>query len=254
MKKIISLFVIVIFVFIGCKQSNKKEIIAPKKEKESFHSKQISVYGIDISKYQGGEVSELNKKKDSISFIICKATEGITYTDPKFSYNWSAIKEKGFIRGAYHFYRSNDEPVKQAQNFLNAIKGIEKTDIPPIIDFEIGGIVNKSKNEKQIKETQDLLKIFISQIEEELKCKPIIYTSFNVGNTYLNDPFFANYPLWIANYTTKEKPNLPSVWKENSWSIWQKSDNYVLDGITDDLDKFNGNLQGFEAFVNKSWQ
>ena len=79
----------------------KVENIGSKKYK-----KQPKIYGIDISMYQGKEVGEIHKKNDSLGFIICKATEGITYTDPDFSYNWKNIKEKSFIRGAYHFYRS----------------------------------------------------------------------------------------------------------------------------------------------------
>ena len=63
------------------------------------------VYGIDVSDFQGDEVDFLDKQKDSLSFVICKATEGITYTDPEFQNNWKTIPEKGFIRGAYHFYR-----------------------------------------------------------------------------------------------------------------------------------------------------
>ncbi len=44
------------------------------------------IKGIDVSKYQHSEIDEIDEA-DSLSFIICKATEGITYVDPKFKQN-----------------------------------------------------------------------------------------------------------------------------------------------------------------------
>ena len=89
-------------------------------------------YGIDISQYQGDQIEFLNKTKDSLSFVICKATEGITYIDPRFAQNWDLIKQKGFIRGSYHFYRSNDDPQSQAANYTRVISDLQKTDLPPM--------------------------------------------------------------------------------------------------------------------------
>jgi lysozyme len=63
----------------------------------------FTVCGIDISKFQGNEINQLNKQTDQLTFIICKATEGITYTDPDFKTNWPMIQSKGYVRGAYHF-------------------------------------------------------------------------------------------------------------------------------------------------------
>ncbi|WP_028889422.1 GH25 family lysozyme [Tenacibaculum ovolyticum] len=240
MKKQISIFILLTISFFSYSQ--------PKKEVKVTSDVPLFVYGIDISKYQGDEITELSKQKDSLSFIICKATEGITYTDPKFSYNWKMIKEKSFIRGVYHFYRSDDDPIAQANHFTNTIGSIKKSDIPPIIDFEAGGIdVSQS-----VEEVQHTLKIFINQLEKTLDRKPIIYTSVFTGNKYLNDSFFANYKLWIANYNGEKSPDLPNTWKEKGWLIWQRSDSYKLDGVTDDLDMFNGSLEEFKIFIKNS--
>lgn len=211
--------------------------------------KSLEVYGIDISKYQSNEIDKLDKKQDHLSFVICKATEGITYTDPKFLHNWNTIKKKLFVRGAYHFYRSNDDPIAQATHFLKTISNIEATDFPPIIDFERSGIDTSQPKNK----IQTDLKNFIAKIEKTLKCTPIIYTSVSIGNSYLDDPFFAKYPLWIASYNGQKKPTLPKIWEEKSWTIWQKSPSYKFDGFTDDFDVFNGNLQELKTFIKKSY-
>src|SRR5688572_591209 len=94
------------------------------------------IYGLDISNYQGDEIDFLNKKKDSLFFVICKATEGLTVTDSTFDRNWKAIQGKGFIKGAYHFYHCTDDPVRQAEYFSSVIGPLSKDDFPPVIDFE----------------------------------------------------------------------------------------------------------------------
>lgn len=208
----------------------------------------LSVYGIDISHHQSNEIDNIFKHTDNLSFVICKATEGITYTDPRFLYNWKAIKNHGLIRGAYHFYRSQDSPVDQATFFLKTIAAIESTDIPPIIDFEAGGI-DKSIS---VDEIQSSLRIFIQEIEKQLKRKPIIYTDVTTGNKYLNSSYFSKYPLWIANYTDKKSPDLPHAWKKKGWLIWQRKSTYRLDDQNNDFDVFNGNISELKAFIKNS--
>ncbi|PHS04837.1 MAG: hypothetical protein COA88_13135 [Kordia sp.] len=212
---------------------------------ENVSEKSMFVYGIDISKYQGNEIDFLNIKTDSLGFVICKATEGITYTDPNFTHNWTTISENKFIRGAYHFYRCNDDPIAQAKNYLSAIANLKNTDFPPIIDFEEGGI-DESQSVEQI---QSSLLIFINEIEKKIKRKPIIYTDVNTGNKYLNKSVFSNYPLWIANYNNKKQPDLPTTWENSKWILWQKSASYKIGSTTNDFDIFNGSLSNLQKFI-----
>jgi lysozyme len=202
-------------------------------------------YGIDISRYQGDEIDFLSKKKDTLQFIICKATGGITYTDPDFVYNWKMISEKGFIKGAYHFYYCNDAPEKQADNYLNAVGNLATTDFAPIVDFEEGGL-DKTQSVETI---QKNLLTFLEYVQSKTGRKPIIYTDINTGNGYLNNPVFSKYPLWIANYIQADAPHLPSAWKGSEWKMWQKGDSYTLNSIANDLDVFNGNLEQLKAFI-----
>jgi len=221
----------------------KKEIVH--KTIDSLNIKTDIIYGIDISKYQGDEIAFLDKKTDSLQFIICKATEGITYIDPDFKHNWAKISEKNFIRGSYHFYRSNDDPIAQARNYINALTTIQKTDFPPIIDFEEGGI-DQSQSVTQIQTT---LHVFINEIEKKLKRKPIIYTDVNTGNKYLNKTVFSNYPLWIANYNNRDQPELPTAWQGSKWVLWQKSASYKIGATLNDFDIFNGSLIDLKKFI-----
>jgi lysozyme len=204
----------------------------------------FSVFGIDISRYQGNEINFLNKQVDKLTFIICKATEGITYTDSSFKTNWPAIQAKGYVRGAYHFYHCNDDPAKQVANYLGVMGTFSAADFPPIVDFEETSIdagVNKAS-------IQPNLLNFLTLLEQKTGRKPLIYTDNNTANAYLTDPAFADYSLWIANYNPTLK--IPNVW--NNWTIWQQSQSYKLNGQLNDYDVFNGDSNAFASFIQSS--
>ena len=193
-------------------------------------------YGIDISHYQG-DVLELMKTTDSLHFVIAKATEGTGYVDPDFRSNWREIKERGLIRGAYHFYRFGDDPVEQAQHFASQIQDIEYSDIAPVIDVEDGSL---SRNVGKVQMNSDLLK-FLQHLEMATKRKPIIYTNTSFSNEYLKDTDLSNYELWLAEYT-KNQPRVPELWKDSGYLIWQNSQSYNDFSVTTDFDVFQGRL------------
>ena len=259
---LLALLTLIGIAFISCKpevknvddptnandtDSTKTPKETPKPEIEPVVEKSIT-YGIDISKYQGDEMDLMKKATDSLSFIICRSTEGVTYTDAKFKSNWNTAKEKGYIRGAYHFYLSDDSPENQSANFLKAIEDLQDSDLPPIIDFEEMSIAKGSNKEKVI---EDLWK-FIFIIQEKSGRTPIIYTDLNIGDTYLTAARFANYPLWVADYNSGVKPTLPGAWKGMEWVMWQSTDDYHFGKIQDDFDRFNGSLADLKKFISGS--
>jgi lysozyme len=206
------------------------------------------VCGIDISKYQGDEIDFLNKKQDTLTFVICKATQGLTITDPDFNNNWKTITNKGFIRGAYHFYQCADDPVKQAQFFLSVVDSFSKQGFAPIIDVEESSM-SANCSASQI---QNNLLVFLKQIEQRTGRKPIIYTDNNTGNRYLANAAFASYPLFIADYNNTASPALPGAWKSKQWHLWQKSESYKILSTQDDFDVFNGGLQELQIFISSN--
>lgn len=202
-------------------------------------------YGIDISKYQGNELEVLNRFTDSLTFVICKGTEGNTYTDPSFAENWKEIHEKNYIGGIYHFYHSNDAPESQSQNFLSVLNDLDKSDFAPIVDVESGGI----EEETDIQTVQDDLISFLNKIEEATGRTPIIYTNVSVGDKYFDSDKFNKYPLWIADYSGADEPRMPGVWADTKWTLWQKTDRYLIDNKKNDFDVFNGSLAHLKAFI-----
>ncbi len=217
---------------------------------KSSNLKLIKAKGIDISHYQGDELIHDGSYLKKVDFIICKGTEGIEYIDPMFHENWEKIKTLEKIRGAYHFYLSKEDPIKQAHLFYKTLSDYSSKDLPLICDFEEAGI-----DSDQLKRviTKDL-RMFLQKIEELSGVRPILYTDNNVANGFLTDPYFANYPLWIADYDNRDQPVLPKAWKDNGWIFWQKTDDYSIDNLENDLDVFNGTLLELEEFISDSHQ
>ncbi len=203
------------------------------------------IYGIDISKYQGDEVELLDKSTDSLGFVICKGTEGNTYVDPDFETNWATIEEKGFIRGVYHFYRSDDDPETQSSNFLSILGDLDATNFSPMVDVEGGGI----DASQSVETVQNDLLSFLQIIEEKTGRTPIIYTDVSEGDKYFSSDAFAKYPLWIADYSGEEEPRMPGVWANTEWTLWQKMDDYLIGSVENDFDVFNGSLVELQKFI-----
>ena len=194
------------------------------------------VFGIDLSHYQ--ERAEIewdslyirNKTaKYPIQFAIFRATMGNDGTDKNFAHFFSEAKKHQLIRGAYHYYRPDEDPKLQANSYLKNAR-LEKGDFLPILDIE--QLPKKKSKEQFIKDVQTWLDI----VEKHYKHKPIIYTYISFYEDYLY-PTFKQYPLWIANYNNVSVPT--SVF---SWQLWQFTENGITAGakVKIDFNIFNG--------------
>jgi GH25 family lysozyme M1 (1,4-beta-N-acetylmuramidase) len=218
--------------------SNRDSSSANPQKKVDFSSNATEHLGMDISHYQGDILKEIDPS-DSMRFLICKATQGDNYVDPDFRTNWNGIAELGLIRGVYHFYVCADDPLTQANHFVNNISDISSTDIAPILDIEQGSMSPNVSSEKMIAE----ILVFLNTVESKLKRRPILYTDYAFAQQYLTQPAFAKYDLWLAEYSGAEQPKVPTVWQQRGFKIWQRSDGYNIDHRKADLDIFYGELR-----------
>lgn len=192
-------------------------------------------FGMDLSHYQRLE----DIKWDSLSigngaipikFVILRATMGNRSADKHFDEFWKLSKKHELIRGAYHFYRADEDPVMQANNFLANVK-LESGDLPPVLDIE------KIPKRKSTKKLIEDLKIWCRIVEETYGEKPIIYTYYHYYKDFLQDDF-RDYPIWLANYNDVPQPSPDAEWK-----MWQFTEKGIVNGINTkvDLNVFNGN-------------
>jgi lysozyme len=196
----------------------------------------FKVVGIDISHYQGminwDQVKMIDDKP--ISFVFIRATQGDDGKDKFFKYNWRKAKERGFLRGAYHYYRPNENSDKQVRMFIKRVK-LEKGDLPPVLDIEKFSRIQSNKS------LQLGLKNWLDKVEAHYGIKPIIYSGASHYKDLLSHEMFDEYVFWIANYNRVEYPVKPN----DIWSFWQFSDKGKVNGIEGDTDLnvFKGNIE-----------
>jgi len=194
----------------------------------------FEVRGIDVSHHQGKINWELLRNQATISeqpiaFAFIKATEGSDIVDSRYRQNFSAAREHGIIRGAYHFYRTSTPAKLQAEHFIRQVK-LEAGDLPPVLDVEV------KPAEVSIENFRQGILEWLVRVEQHYKVKPILYTYYSFRQQYMNDSVFNLYPYWIAHYY------VDSVRYRGKWAFWQHSDCGQLPGIKEkvDLDVFNG--------------
>jgi len=193
-------------------------------------------FGIDISHYQQKEDIQWDSLSIAngalpIEFVILRATMGNRNADKHFDEFWTLAKEHNKIRGAYHFYRADEDPILQANNFLANVQ-LESGDLPPVLDIEK---IPKRKTKKILIED---LKVWCRIIENAYGTKPIIYTYYHYYKDYLRGEF-DDYPLWLANYN-----DVPAPSPEDSWKFWQFTEKGIVYGINTkvDLNVYNGGI------------
>ena len=124
------------------------------------------VRGIDVSHHLK-KIDWKSVAQENIHFVYIKATEGATYKDPMFDENMKGAMSAGLPVGAYHYFRMTSTPEDQFDNFKKAI-GKYKFQLIPMIDVE-------TSDNRTVFALRHNLDIFISLIEKEYGCKPMIY-------------------------------------------------------------------------------
>ncbi|WDF67245.1 GH25 family lysozyme [Sphingobacterium oryzagri] len=198
------------------------------------------IYGIDISQYQGRiKWLEVNTIHDKIplDFVFIRATMGEKKQDKRFDENWAAAQSRTKLRGAYHYFRPNENSKRQARNFIRAVS-LRPGDLPPVLDIE----------ERPRSQPMDSLKVglkrWLDEVEAHYHVQPILYS----GDSYFTDFLekeFSNYVLWIANYNFwVDKP-------KKHWHFWQFSEKGFVRGIDGyvDLNLFKGDIEELETLA-----
>jgi lysozyme len=211
---------VVIYYFY---QSDEKKI--QKHELIASIPKGFNSFGIDVSHHQGTidwENLLIENELDSvITFIYCKATEGVDHVDSEWSKNRASLLELGKSHGAYHFFSVKSDPELQAQHFLTHWKR-ETYDLPPVLDVETEAI-----NDKALISSMN---IWLQRIEKESGMRPIIYTSLHFYETKFKEEF-KDHLFWIAAYSRK-----PECLIDKRVLHWQYTDGGNLPGIKEKVD------------------
>ncbi|MBM2716198.1 hypothetical protein JQK88_34585 [Mesorhizobium caraganae] len=228
-------------------------------------------WGVDVSHYSGRVDLRSLRDDKNIKFVYIKATQGTQFKDKKFAGFWSQVKAlpkhptNTLRRGAYHFLAAGKNGAAQADTFLNFVNshgGIEKTDMPPVLDLE-WDIARPAGPDRWKDYSPDTIlesvKAWCAKVQEQTKRVPVIYTA----NAWWRERGIApkriselsDYGIWIADYSrsgqASEDPKVPGGAK---WKLWQFSDKAkVGDAYKGGLDAnvFKGTHDEFERFASQ---
>jgi GH25 family lysozyme M1 (1,4-beta-N-acetylmuramidase) len=195
-------------------------------------------FGLDVSHYQGViDWEAVTTSHHPIKFVFIRSTMGYDGKDEQFKANWDGAKEIGLLRGAYHYYRPNEDPVKQFENFSSMVV-LDTGDLPPVLDIEAHSIYGMDSLRKN-------LQVWLELCEEHYGIKPIIYTGLTYYQNFLHS-HFSEYPLWVAAYTGG-KPRLGNL----KWTFHQFTEKVKVSGIYGRVDgnDFVGKLHELEAMT-----
>lgn len=224
--------------YLGFKTDKNVETLSKEERKladiriyEVLHKHDDKAIGFDVSEYQSEIDWEQTYHIDEsfeLCFVFVRATAGKDKVDLRFNENWKASKERQLIRGAYHYYRPNENSIAQAENFIKTVK-LQKGDLPPVLDIE------KLPKSQSIDSLKVGLRRWLKKVEQHYNVRPIIYSGESYYNDFLKKEF-SDYPLWIANY---------NFWRnhlEDDWMFWQFTEKAQIQGIEGmvDVNIFNG--------------
>lgn len=179
----------------------------------------------DISHYQ--TVSNWAQAASNLDAIYIKATEGATWTDPKYSSFASSAQSVNLDYGFYHYfwpYPDTSSAVAQADYFYNAIKGYSYTCVPAL-DVEITNGMTKAQITADINS-------FAAEFKRLSGHDIMIYTNSNFIDANFGSSLSA-FKLWVANYNSGG-PQVSSVWSQ--WTMWQYTENGTVSGIGSGID------------------
>lgn len=206
---------------------------------ETIQRTDFGVHGIDVSHYQQNIDWDAVAGAD-IDFAFIKLSEGADFLDTMYCNNWAEAKRVGIIRGAYHFFQPNVDPLTQAFSFIKHAEMLEG-DLPPTLDIELtGGLPSNLLVSK--------IKSWINVVELHYNVKPIIYTNQKFYNKHLVGSF-EGYPLWIARYSDR----YPVVRSQADWLFWQYGNKGTVPGIKGfvDLNVFKNTLKELDSLSYK---
>ncbi|MBJ7536462.1 glycoside hydrolase family 25 protein [Marinomonas transparens] len=181
------------------------------------------IHGIDVS-YDQGEIDWAKIMQTDVGFVYLKATDGMTYTDPTFHQHMAILsKQTTLLYGAYHFFEAEDDPEKQAENFIQQVSAYSPH-LSPMVDVE----VTKDQDPVEIRKR---LKIFSDKVQAATGCLPIIYSYRSFWDLDIG-PNFDQHVFWLADYA--QKMDAPA--KVKKLTLWQYSEKGRVNGISGPVD------------------
>jgi lysozyme len=201
-----------------------------------------TVPGIDVSYYQDTIDWNGVANDGNVKFAFIRYSDGLSFHDSQWNNNWQGARAAGVMRGAYQLFRSNQNPIAEADALANAIGQLEPGDLPPVIDVETTDGQSSSTIARHVDQ-------WLNEVQAKLGVRPIVYTGPYFWRDSVGGADETASPLWVAHYGTN-CPYVPPPW--TSWTFHQYTDHGNVQGIHaagTDFNVFGGTMDQLTALT-----
>lgn len=175
--------------------------------------------GIDVSHHQG-DIDWPAVAGDDVAFAYLKATEGTSFTDPRFIASREAARAAGLEVGSYHYFQLCSPGREQADHFVETVGRLDhRLDLPGAIDLELAGSCSEPPPRGELLAE---VRSFLDQVEEGTGKRPIVYSypEFEARYGFADD--LTGYRQWVRSLEGRP---------ERAWWIWQRSQTATVAGV-----------------------
>ncbi|WP_170981530.1 GH25 family lysozyme [Nocardioides dongxiaopingii] len=176
------------------------------------------VRGIDASHHQGA-IDWERVAGDDVGFAYLKASEGSTFTDPRFVDNVAGASRAGLRVGGYHYFSLCSPGAPQGEHLVETLGAAGRTTLPPAVDLELQGQCATPPARA------DLLaevRAFLDVVEAATGRRVVVYAFPDLEEEYrLADELGRRQ--WV-----RRLGDLPPA---RDWWIWQRADDATVAGV-----------------------
>ena len=205
--------------------------------------------GIDVASWQhpsGAGIDFRSVLASGAQFVLIKASQGATYTNPYYAADRSAALAAGMIVGAYDYANPARSPSVEATHFLAVTGGRFATDtLPPVLDLEqTGGHSPAAVSAWAL--------TWLRVVQHATGRVPMVYSNtYFITRQMSADPALAHYRLWYACYTDRMPQTGPGAWLRAGWTFWQYTPRAAIPGVQGSVDgsQFWGTQASLQRFA-----
>lgn len=187
----------------------------PEQENKPMDKKTTNALGIDISQHQ----PDYDPTVRPVDFVVIKFSEGTTYRDPRALQHLESARSVP-IKGGYHYFRSGMNWESQAQNFINAVAGLDLHFLA--CDYET------LRNTLSAATDEDARRI-MSYVEKETGLDCLLYSrpSVLIPMIARKSTWVKSCKLWIAQWYERNAFYSRDLSPDfDNWLIWQYGGDY----------------------------
>lgn len=190
--------------------------------------------GIDVSNYQGQFNWAGRQPKPAFGFA--KASEGISFADADFTWNWQQMGRLSILRAAYHYGHPNLSAQAQAEYFVTHVDHAGQLGADDVLALDLeenDGLPPAAVAAWAVQ--------FCGEVEALTHKNCWVYTTHD----YISGGYTAGLqgrPLWIASPGTAGQPGAIAPWPV--WTVHQYASSPLDENV------FNGTAAQWGALAN----